>query len=139
MHLNFVPKAFIWKLSWLMRNWNWMDRVHFIGIERISLLCSFHISHFGIWYFWAHIVPHNIQAISSACEAFPQSRSQNWYVTLHLDVCLSHCHKYTHKHIELDWQYIHISSALASYLIFVIFFTQAKFLESKIHTEKRVN
>merc|ERR1712004_951781 len=26
-----------------------------------------------------------------------------------------------------------------SYLIFVIFFTQAKFLESKIYTEKRVN
>ena len=28
---------------------------------------------------------------------------------------------------------------LMSYLIFVIFFTQAKFLENKIYTEKRVN
>jgi len=28
---------------------------------------------------------------------------------------------------------------VASYLIFVIFFTQAKFLEDKIYTEKRVN
>ena len=28
---------------------------------------------------------------------------------------------------------------LMSYLIFVIFFTQAKFLENKIYTKKRVN
>ena len=31
------------------------------------------------------------------------------------------------------------ATADCSYLIFVIFFTQAKFLENKIYTEKRVN
>ena len=32
-----------------------------------------------------------------------------------------------------------MSNTTKSYLIFVIFFTQAKFLENKIYTEKRVN
>ena len=41
----------------------------------------------------------------------------------------------TVRHIRI----LNITSGVSTYLIFVIFFTRAKFLENKIYTEKRVN
>ena len=43
------------------------------------------------------------------------------------------------KYQSADLTVGHNRTEMGTYLIFVIFFTQAKFLEYKIYTEKRVN